>query len=158
MKRLNPTIPLGEFRLAVNLSATKAIQNQPDSPAYQCNCDVCYCWRNQYSTLLTPDLLQQMQRIGIAIDSPFDAYQTALEQDGQLCRVMFYMVGKCISGPLTSITQEEGVLDNYQQLRLNPWLALRVYKVAKEAIDCYQLSQHSKHGDLLCVDLRLQMP
>jgi hypothetical protein len=67
---MRPTIPLDLWKTAVDLEATRAIQDQPGTPAYGCQCDQCRYWTKAAANVLPESLFDQFLRIGIAPKRP----------------------------------------------------------------------------------------
>jgi hypothetical protein len=96
---MRPTIPLANWRIAVNLSATQSVQNQPGQPAYGCRCRWCANWSRGWTSAFPSDVHQQLERLCIDIAHPSELYAFEEAPGGAHCRVIYHVVGKLLSGP-----------------------------------------------------------
>jgi hypothetical protein len=156
---MRPTIPLSEWRIAIDLAATKAIQNQPGTPAHGCECDQCLLWENTFSSVLPSLLLEQLRRVGISPEKPTDLYWSDKNDIGAHCRITFHIAGKILSGPNAWIdTELYGPQINYLELSNSPkFLLLAAFPHKGTLYQAPKLPAGS-NSDLIQVDLRALVP
>lgn len=158
-KNLRPTIPLSEWRIATHLEATKGIQNQPDTPAYMCQCEYCSIWAESSEDILPTELNGQLQRLGINPTKPTDLYSYDSSAEGTSIRVVYHVVGKILSGPASwSEHPEMGTMLQYKELRNSPYLSLVVLPQKDSVDQSSPVLNSTGHGDLIRLDLRLDIP
>lgn len=151
-----PTIPFYDWRIALDLEHNQQVQNAPGMPACQCRCELCLAWPELVKKLMPLDLLDGLRRLGVAIDQPNDLYahpKTGVES--RAARVIYHIVGKIISGPpgLSNNSVSGLIEQDYQTLRANPWLGLRLIK----AIDSWEAApalQPACVSDVIALDFR----
>ena len=157
MKKQRPTIPLFEWKLAVDLEATRSIQNQEGTPAYQCDCYWCSKWKDIAKDLLPENTLNQLIRIGIDIDHPTELYEfREAEGYNSLC-VVYHSVGEILSGPAP--WKQDSNLGNvmmYKTVREKPFTSLLIYpqKQLSDPVPRFE----GKEGELVRIDFRLDVP
>lgn len=100
---MRPTIPLADYRLAVDLDATRDLRRADAGDAVGCECVWCENWRGALSATVPAPVLTQLQRIGIDPRAPSDLYAYDTKEEGHLVRVVFYVVGAVQSGPPATI-------------------------------------------------------
>lgn len=108
---MRSTIELGEWRLACDRRATRALEASPDRPLRGCDCPYCRNWTRVCSGAL-PDVVTAAFPL-LALDPSLpDALRPS---DWPLrtlkCRVTFHFVGKLVGGPLPYRVTEQGMLD-----------------------------------------------
>lgn len=157
MKKQRPTIPVFEWKLAVHLEATRKIQNQEGTPAYECKCEWCQSWSSSYMELLPNDIQEQLIRVGIQIESPTDLYQFESSEDYSSIRVIYHAVGKIISGLNQWQNNELGKALLYTEIKKNPYLSLVVFP-QKQSFDPSPKLEDRDTGELIRIDFRLWMP
>ena len=96
---MRPTIPLAEWRLAVDVGATRALTAEADFPTRDCRCDDCGRWAALYREAFPAELLEELQRVGVDPAHPSDVY--TLHDDGvdRTLRLTFHVIGRILSGP-----------------------------------------------------------
>ena len=154
-KLRRPTIPIADWRIAVHLDATRAIQNQPGTPAYGCDCEWCTSWPLSYQNILPKDLVDQFSRVGVDVRHPTDIYGSMNFELGSLVRATFHVVGKIIDGPVSWVGTKFGSMQTGQILREDPWLLLRVVPHRECRWDPAPKLEDPSAGDVLAVDMRL---
>lgn len=159
MKQRRPTIPISQWRIALNFEETSKVQNQKGTPAHGCSCESCEYWRLTYSSILPEQILEQLLRLGIGIDTPSDVYEHGEEEDGRAFRVIFHVVGKFLSG--SEYYKYDELLDrnllNYQILRDRPYFSIVVLPHS-ESYDVAPEYKKNKDGELITIDMRLSIP
>jgi hypothetical protein len=90
---MRPTIPLGPWRLAIDLAATRAVNGLSVHPAVGCTCESCERWARLHEALLSPELDDELRRIGIDPAAPSDTHGASD------MRVTYHAVGRILSGP-----------------------------------------------------------
>lgn len=100
---MRPTIPLADYRLAIDLEATRELCRADAGEAVGCRCVWCENWRGALSATVPAELLTQLRRIGVDPQAPSDLYAYERQERGHLVRVQFYVVGTVLSGPPASI-------------------------------------------------------
>lgn len=156
---MRPTVPIGDWRVAVDLVATSSIQNQPGTPAFGCGCTWCENWRLAWSSVLPVDLIQQLRRLRIDLSHPTELYASHEVPGGAFCRVTFHAVGKVLSGP--SIWKEDprvGRTPSYTMIRPPPSEIWLLVASGREVFDPVPEQAGVKKGQLLQVDFRLFVP
>jgi hypothetical protein len=98
---MRPTIPLAQWRLAIDLEATHSVNALDALPARRCACTDCQAWAVAYGTALPPTLNAELRRIGIDPARPSDVYRSAeaTEAGPLVLRVSYHCVGCILSGP-----------------------------------------------------------
>lgn len=156
-KRLRPTIALADWTLAVHLEATRKIQNQKSVPAYGCDCKWCALWRRSFDSVLPQELKEQLRRVGVDLEHPTDVYEYDVCADGSSIRVLYHAVGKILNGVNVWVDTELGKTLHYSTLRASPFLSLVVVP-QKQVHTSAPVLEDMSAGDLLCIDLRLNIP
>lgn len=154
---MRPTIPLADWKLAINLEQTEAVQVSKDAPAFQCSCEQCSIWRRHLEKLLPAQVVRQLRRLKIDVRHPFDAYEYARSDQGVQLRVIFTAVGKILSGPASSIAGPDGSGMNYMELRTDPFVGLRVV-TGTEAHNVPSLTTVLEKNHFIEIDFRLHVP
>jgi hypothetical protein len=153
---MRPTIPIGPWRVALNLRATRSIQNQPGQPAYGCTCRWCDNWSHIWATAFPAELHQQLERLCIDIAHPSDLYAFEEAAGGAHCRVIYHVAGKILSGPV--VWHEDS---GFGKTLLYHPLKQATSSVGLAVIPCTQTwqvhptSEQASQGELLQVDFRL---
>jgi len=111
---MRPTIPLGPWRLAIDLAATRAVNALDVHPARGCTCEDCQRWAQLHATLLSPSLAEELRRIGIDPALPSDTYGT------DSIRVTYHCVGRILSGPPEFSSESEDAGRHYESLTEKP--------------------------------------
>ena len=157
MKKQRPTIPISEWKLAINLETTRDIQNQEGTPAHGCECEWCLAWKAVYKELLPEALQEQLLRVGIELENPTDLYQFEKNENSSAVRVVYHAVGKILSGPNQWKYNELGKVLMYQTIRENPYLSLIVFPQS-HSFDASPELRDEKSGELIRIDFRLNIP
>ena len=158
MSRQRPTLQLGDWKIATNLTATRSLQNDPSYPAHRCECHWCVEWTRLHAAILPPAILSQFSRIGILPSHPTDLYKYGSDATSDHLRVIFSIVGRVMCGPDTWIQSEAfGPSRSYHTLRIDPFLSLVVLR--HEDLH-YQAptSYNPADGHYLLADFRLAIP
>ena len=157
MKKRRPTIPIGEWKLAVHLEATRKIQNQKGIPANDCDCDLCTGWKNSLDQVFPDDIIKNLTRIGIEPKCPTDFNKYGENETGESLRVIYHAVGKILSGPNQFRTDDLGGSLIYHPVRIEPRLSLVVIP-QKQSYVYAPIIDDASAGMLICIDFRLVMP
>lgn len=156
---MRPTIPIDAWRIAVDLETTRAIQEQPDTPAYGCGCDQCSHWANNVEKILPKSLFDQLHRLGIAPERPTDIYSPHRTDEGEHLRITFHVAGRLLSGP--AVWLETEVLGSQLHYReLAPWpnyLGLAVFP-HKQTLYPAPVLPASCESELIQIDMRMFVP
>lgn len=96
---MRPTIPLGPWRLAIDLTASRAVNALQELPARGCSCDTCRLWEDARVTHLPESLQHELRRIGVEPARPSDVYILSDEDAYLGIRVSYHCVGRIVSGP-----------------------------------------------------------
>ena len=98
---MRPTIPLAQWRLAIDLAATHAVNRIDARPAPQCgDCADCRLWASDHALALPPRLATELGRLGLDLAHPSDVYLSS-EPGAKpvVMRVTYHVVGRILSGP-----------------------------------------------------------
>lgn len=155
---MRPTIPLGPWRLAVDLEATRAVNALESRPTRGCHCDVCRVWAAVHAERLPITLATELQRIGIAPSQPTEAFESTGPTGPVGLRVSYVAVGRIQSGPAELVQfPETGPGRVYAPLRAAPdYLALAVAYQHRLATPPDWLAGVA--ASLLAIDLYVQIP
>ena len=114
---MRPTLSLGEWRIATDLVATRAIPLIVPAPACGRGCAWCRNWAVAHVEALPEFLRSQLGRMGIDPSKPTDLYANGSPEPGSGViphRATFHAVGKILSGPSLWIERADlGRLRNY---------------------------------------------
>lgn len=157
MKRQRPTIPLANWKLAVDIEATRGIQNQKGVPAFECSCEWCSKWKHCYKKLLPIELQTQLERVGIQLEHPTDLYKYENSASGVGIRVTFHAVGRILEGSNQFRDTEFGEALQYSTIRTDPYISLVVLPQEKSH-EASPTLQGSTESELICIDFRLGIP
>ncbi|WP_330961043.1 hypothetical protein [Photobacterium sp. 53610] len=157
MKKLRPTIPVAEWKLAIHLQATLNLQNQPGVPADGCLCAWCARWKACWRQVLPENLQAQLNRAGVDLTHPTDVYAFGADENEPSIRVIYHAVGKVLDGPNPWQRTETGKRFMYRTLRQEPHVAFLVYPQRQSDIQAPVLKDRSA-GELICFDFRLALP
>ncbi len=157
--RRRPTIPISYWSLALDLDATKHVQRLSENPAEGCNCESCANWRAIGSSVLPTALKQEIQRAGCSIEFPADSYIFEQSEGRTLCRIVYFIVGKILSGPNAMVVSQEAEENsyNYQCLRENPWLTFLVMR-QRDYHGYSPAFDECRDSEAIRLDLRLEVP
>jgi hypothetical protein len=112
---VRPTIPLAEWRLAIDVEATRALTAEAKFPARDCRCDDCARWAMRYRECLPSALLGELQRVGVDPAHPSDVSMLNDSAKWTL-RLTFHAVGRILSGPAAwAPTSDRAAGRNYVQ-------------------------------------------
>jgi len=156
---MRPTIPIGPWKIAVDLRATHEIQRRPGTPAFGCKCTWCDNWSRAWPRAFPGDLASQLQRLGIDLAHPTDFYASDEDPHGAQCRVIFHVVGKVLSGPV--VWREDAKFGRtyvYSTLREHPSFIGLAVVPSHETWDDEPLIEGEKQISLIQVDFRLFVP
>jgi hypothetical protein len=126
---MRPTIRLAEWTLAVDLEATRAIQNSPGMPAYGCVCEDCSNWKQVHEEVIQPELRTQLERVGVSVSTPSDVYTYETNTAGRKVRVIFHAAGRLLQGPPAEIEHPSaGMMWNFVELSPPPrYVSMAIY-------------------------------
>jgi hypothetical protein len=158
---MRPTIPIAQWRVAVDLVATREIQNQPGSPAYGCVCKWCENWRRAWSSTLSEELQGQLSRLRVDIDHPTDLYSFEESSQGANCRVIFHLVGKLLSGP--NAWREDPAVGRMLMYQYQPLLNQSnslglVVLPSQQMVNFSPCPPDGSDNEVLQIDMRLHVP
>jgi hypothetical protein len=156
---VRPTIPLSDWRLAVDLDATKSVKRQTGHPADGCACDQCVSWRSYSDSAFPASVRQQLSRLGVDPERPTDLYVTEESKDAIGFRVMYHIAGKIISGPAASHESGDdvlGTMNYYKMIQATPYASLRL-TTAKQSYAFAPIAPVGSTSDILCLDFRISV-
>lgn len=154
-RSMRPTIALAPWKIAVDLTASRAIQQHASAPATGCRCDDCTHWRRVADQVLPEALAGQLALLGLDIHHPSDLYAMRRETDSADYRVAYHIVGKIMSGPIVWRDDAQmGEMLIYHWLRTAPALALAVMPSSQSSAQAPAVDIRS----LICIDIRLTVP
>lgn len=96
---MRPTIPLGPWRLAIELAATRAINARTTVLARNGHCARCLRWASVCANVLPDDIRAELRRIGIEPARPSDVYVLTEHEARTVFRARYHCVGQILSGP-----------------------------------------------------------
>lgn len=158
MAGMRPTIALSEWRIAVDLVATRKIRRQTGHPAENCACEDCTVWRAVGPSAFPPELAEQLRRLGIEKDKPTDLY--VFDRGDRIVdfRVMFHVVGRILSGPPAWLDDnDENRMHNYHAVQSEPTRILLRVCTARDSFEYAPTSVNTPANQVLCVEFRLQV-
>lgn len=117
--RRRPTVPFGEWRISLDLEATRALASAP-ALARGCECPWCRNWAAAWSLVLPPDVVRGLRRLGIDPACPADLYASDDDAASVSCAVFYYCVGVVRDGPAPYYRNAHGLVHVYQHLRGRP--------------------------------------
>ena len=130
---MRPTIPLADWRIAVDLDATRALLAATPAPVCNRECEWCRNWSVAHETALPTEIAHDLRRLGLDPAKPVDlyAYREPEVPGGPIqTRVRFRVAGRVMRGPSVWIEWEEfGAILHYSPLKsaagvLEPGLAV----------------------------------
>lgn len=157
MKKHRPTIPLFEWKLAIDLESTREIQNQKGKLPDACDCEWCHKWKHCFVDILPEGLQEQLARIGVVLDKPTDLYKFKDNESGVSIRVVYHAVGNVLSGPNQWESTDIGEMLMYRIIRDEPYLSLVVLP-QNQALGKAPTLRDSSAGKLICIDFRFEIP
>ena len=154
---MRPTIPLSEWRIALDLDATRAIRAAIPPPPCGRQCHLCRNWTAGFASVLPPPLLAELRRLGIDPAAPTDLY-AADQRDPLAYRVMYHVAGRILSGPAPGHTDPVlGRMQWYHPLSARRRaLSLRVFH--DNDLDRPPSWQTAAMAPLIKIDFRLDVP
>jgi hypothetical protein len=157
---VRPTIPLADWRIAVDLDATKSIRRESAHSANGCGCgcEQCLSWKRAVDMAFPPSIFEQLHRLGIEPQHPTDFYVTDDSKEVRGFRVMYHIAGKILSGPATWHEHVKlGTMHHYKVIQELPtYVSLRV-STAKESFAFAPGVPASSGSDIICLDFRLEV-
>lgn len=96
---MRPTIPLGPWRLAVDLKPSRALNALDTLPARGCECAACRLWADTGVAQLPAGLTSELRRLGVEPDRPSEVYVHSEDDEAVGVRVTYHCVGRVLSGP-----------------------------------------------------------
>ena len=155
---MRPTIPFAEWRLAIDLAATRAIDALTTPPARGCNCVDCQRWANSHENLLPVALREELTRIGVDPARPLDVYVTSTSDTAATMRVSYGAVGRILSGPAELAgSSTSGTGRNYVILREAPALVAVAIAYQESIGGMPDWAPKASHT-LLAIDLWVNVP
>jgi hypothetical protein len=155
-QHVRPTIPLADWRIAVDLDATKSIRRESAHPADDCGCEQCLSWKRAVDMAFPPSIFEQLHRLGIEPQHPTDLYVTDDSKEVRGFRVMYHIAGKILSGPAPWHEHVElGTMHHYRVIQEVPtYVSLRVITAKQSFVFAPGTPAHST-SDVICLDFRL---
>ena len=89
MTSRRPSISLAEWRLAIDLAPTRAIDALTTPPARGCSCVDCERWATSHARVLPAALREDLERIGVDPARPLDVYATSTSDSAVTMRVSY---------------------------------------------------------------------
>lgn len=157
MNLRRPTLNLANWNIAVDLKETKQLQQDPNAPAYNCECEACLKWQANYQDILPEQLLLQFKRTQVDLKFPTELYSFGLSHGGMDIRAVFHLNGRILIGPPPYLYGESGRLANYTIIQENPCISVHLVHTK----DSTPVPSHIKQSDfanLVTIDLRLNIP
>ncbi|MFC3192746.1 hypothetical protein ACFODZ_00705 [Marinicella sediminis] len=151
-----PTIPFAQWKLAVDLKATRKLQNQAGMPAFGCACDVCADWKKLYKKIIPGQMSEQLNRIGVDQQHPTDIYAFMESENDRAIRVLFHFIGKILSGPgaQTFCNKVHGQIMNYVPQGYENFFSIMVLP-ANQSFETAPRRSDGSHDQVVCIDMRL---
>lgn len=158
---MRPTLPLSEWRIAVDLNASRAIRSATGHPAEHCTCVDCEAWRSVVPDAFPAGIAAELQRLGVDVRHPTDLYVYDRSAETLGYRVMYHVVGRILSGPAPWLDSDMyGVDDrfhNYHAVQAKPtWVGLRV-SAARDSFEYAPDLPVGCRSAVLCIDFRLRV-
>ena len=156
---MRPTIPFSDWRLAVDLAATKIVVRQTGHPAEGCVCDQCTMWKRASESAFPAPTWKQLLRVGVDPRRPTDLYVTEESKEAIGFRVMYHIAGKILSGPAAwheSGDDDLGTMHFYKVVRTDPYVSLRL-TTAKDSYAFSPPAPVDSTSDIICLDFRLSV-
>jgi hypothetical protein len=156
--RRRPTVPFGEWRIALDLPATRMVASAP-ALARGCRCPWCRNWASAWKRVLPAEVVSGLRRLGIAPAGPADLYCTAHRARDVDLRVIYYCVGVVRDGSAAwrEDAHFEQTVREYTTLRRAPW-RLSVSVVPQRHLHDLPLNLAAEVRDLVQVDFRVTTP
>jgi hypothetical protein len=103
---MRPTIPVADWRIALDLDATRVLLDTLPPPECGRTCPWCRNWAAAHAAMLPAALADSLRRLGLDLARPVDVYAYA-EPAGSGApiptRVTFRVAGRLLSGPTAHI-------------------------------------------------------
>jgi hypothetical protein len=96
---MRPTIPLGPWRLAIDLERSRALNALETLPARGCECSACRLWADVGVDQLPDRFAEELRRVGIVPEEPSELYVVEGDTGPTGLRVTFHSVGRVLGGP-----------------------------------------------------------
>lgn len=160
--RRRPTVPFGEWRIALDLQATHEIASAP-ALARGCGCPWCRNWAAAWERVLPPDVVSGLLRLGIDPADPADLYASGDDPVATSYAVFYYCAGVVRDGP-APYYQDDSVphvrdYHVYQELRRGPaWLYVLVAPQRLMHDFPFKPPVEFPVADLVQVEFRLTVP
>lgn len=163
---MRPTIPIADWRLAVDLDATRELLATLPAPECGRRCASCRTWAAGHPTALPAALAGALARLGLAVAAPADLYASghADPAHGTLpMRVTYYLVGRILAGPPTFVEDaRDGRVRRYSsvgsapapEVPHAPTLSVAYARDVGERVG----GELADAGRVIQVDLRLDVP
>lgn len=116
---MRPTIPLADWRIAVDLEGVRQLRELIPPPPCDWTCPWCRNWARAYASALPDAVVAQVRRLGIDPARPADLYAyEAVDQATRRAptRVTFHTVGRILGGPPSSSVARLGSVRPYVPL------------------------------------------
>jgi hypothetical protein len=156
MKKLRPTIPVYDWKLAVDLALTRQIQNLPDLPAHGDECNLCSSLKRGVEQSLPLDLIGQLKRVGVNLLHPTDIYITDRTDDNVKVRCVYHAVASILSGPNQWESDDMCPILHYR--KVSDWPSVSLVVVPQRDIYEPSLSfQGVPDNKLVRIDFRLEL-
>jgi hypothetical protein len=148
---------LSEWRIALDLDATRAIRAAVPPPPCRRECAQCRNWTASYAAVLPPALRSELRRVGIDPAAPTDLY-AYVGREPLAYRVMYHVAGRILSGPAPGLTDPAwGRMQSYHPVSAGARrLSLRVLYDDEAGLNPGGPS--AGMSPLIQVDFRLDVP
>lgn len=161
-RKRRPTVPFGEWRIALDLDGTRAIASAP-ALARGCECPWCRNWAEAWERVLPPEVARGLRRLGIDPADPADLYADGENPVATGYAVFYYCVGVVRDGPAPYYQDDTVPYSRdhqvYQELRGGPqWLSVLV--APQRLMHDFPFKPPFQDGipDLVQVEFRLTVP
>jgi len=163
-RRMRPTIPLADWRIASDLAAARAVAAVTLPPPCGRECVECRNWSLAFATAIPESLASELRRLGVDPALPTDVYAfgKAPPTDPAFVphRVTYYTVGEILSGPALWVDDARvGRLRNYTPVSSAHGECTLSVAYARDDIsnpEWYRSAQGE--APLIQVDFRLDVP
>jgi hypothetical protein len=107
---LRSRVELGDWRIACDRGATRALAAWPGHPLRSCSCPYCRNWALVARSALPDFVSAAFARMALDPERPDGLYPTDWPSRTLKCRVTFHCIGKLLDGPPPFRVEEGGFL------------------------------------------------
>jgi hypothetical protein len=174
---MRPTIPLGPWRLAIDLEQSRALNALETAPTRSCACDDCAYWTAYGAATLPPALAEELRRLGVSVTQPSELYRicgkpvadlpvtdrraASVRAETDTMRITYHAVGRIISGPAVFIEDKRGASEcRYVEIHA-PGARLSMAVSPLSAIACGPADPDwipAGFAPVLAIDLAVRVP